>query len=266
MSAFRILFMVVLCTLGSAAYADAYSAAQSDEPPKPSENRLSLPPAGYMKACVDLISKGHHAEARRRLEPVVADHPGWGRAQFYLALTYHKEYRYQRARVLFAKSIELDPSYHPTRIFYGWCLYYLGELEDARKMFEAFLVVRPDYADAIFALGLIDFDLDELDSAARRFQRAEELGKADNDTKMQSKALARLGDVWVRRGGLDEARAAFERSIELNRDNYETYYKLSRVLDRLGDTEGAARMRTAHETIRERIRPSQPQGERRPGE
>jgi len=36
----------------------------------------------------------------------------------------------------------------------------------------------------------------------------------------------------------------------LNPDNYEPYFKLSRVLQRLGDAEGAKRAREKHDEIR----------------
>jgi hypothetical protein len=44
------------------------------------------------------------------------------------------------------------------------------------------------------------------------------------------------------------------------------YFKLSRALQRLGDEEGAARARRLHDEVRQRVRPSEPPGERRPGE
>ncbi len=217
-----------------------------------------LPPPGFLKGCLALIEQKQYEQARRLLAPVVADHPGWARAHFYLALTYQKENRYERARELFRRALQLDPQEHSVRLFYGWCLYYLGELAASREMIESFLAARPDYPDAIFALGLIDFDDDDIDSAGRRFKRAAELARQRKDKPTEAKARARLADVLIRSDELEPARDELVRSIELNPDNYETYFKLSRVLQRLGDAEGAEEARRAHHRVRQRARPSDP--------
>jgi len=202
-----------------------------------------------------MIEQGRYDDARMMLEPVVADHPGWARAHFYLALTYHKQNRYVPARELYERVLVLDPAYENVRPFFGWSLYYLGELQASREMFEAFLAVRPDYPDAIFALGLIDYDADDLDAAGARFTQAIRLAVEGKDPATESKARARMADVHVRAGALERARDELQRSIELNPDNYETFFKLSRVLDRLGDSAGAERARQRHAEARERARP-----------
>jgi len=219
------------------------------------QQRAPLPPADFLPNCMKLIEQKRYAEARSLLEPVLAEHPDWPRAKFYLALTYHKENRYGAARELYERVLELDPQYHSVRLFYGWCLYYLGELGPARAMFEAFLAAKPDYPDAIFALGLIDFDSDEIESARARFLEAIELAEQKGDTRTEAKSRARLADLLVRTGKLAAARAELERSIELNPRNYEAHFKLSRVLDRLGDSAGAAAARARHQQMLERAHP-----------
>ena len=44
----------------------------------------------------------------------------------------------------FRRALELDSQEHSVRLFYGWCLYYLGELAASREMFESFLAVIID--------------------------------------------------------------------------------------------------------------------------
>lgn len=214
--------------------------------------RGPLPPAGFLKSCLELIQQQRYEEARARLVPVVSDHPGWARAHFYLGLTYHKQHRYDLSRELFERTLALEPDYHTARPFLGWALYYLGELERSRQTFASYLEVEPDYPDALFALGLIDFDRDDLAAARARFLRVIELARASQDRSTEAKSRARLADVQVRSGALDQAKQELERSIELNPDNYETYFKLSRVLERLGDAERAQWARRMHDEIRAR--------------
>lgn len=209
-----------------------------------------------MAQTVELIRQGRQLEARARLLPVVESHPEWPRAQFLLGLTFHKQNRYEEAQRLFELALKLDPEYHEVRVFHGWSLYYLGRMEEARSMFSSFLEHHPDYPDAHFALGLIDFDEDDLDAAQSRFEYVISLTDDGRARRTEAKARARLSDVWLRRGKLPEALAELERSIALNPDNYESYFKFSRVLDRLGRAEDAEQARRKHREIRERVRPS----------
>lgn len=211
---------------------------------------------GEMTRCFELIKAKQYDAARRRLQPIVLAHPGWARAHFLLALTYHEEQRYEMARPLFARALELDPQERAILPFYGWCLYYLGDAEASRRQFTAYLGTDADYADAHYALGLIDYDRDELDSAVQHFNTTIRLAAASGDRPTEGKARARLADVHIRRGQLPQARAELERAVLLRPDAYEAFFKLSRVLERLGDHPGAQRALEAHEAARERLRPS----------
>lgn len=247
----------LLSSLLLLAAAGASTARQADAGLPP------LPPPGHMEKCIELIRHGRLADARALLEPVVEAHPGWARAQFYLGLTYHEEHRYEIARELFERALTLDPDYHTTRVYLGWCLYYLGELDESEKLFESYPAEMPGYPDAIFGLGLIDFDRDDVESAAGRFKEVIRLAREAHSTSTEAKARARLADVLIRLDEWAKAKTELERSIELNPENYETYFKLSRVLERLGDEKGAERARRRHDEVRRRRRsaPPSPMGE-----
>ena len=213
------------------------------------------PPPQELALCVQLIQQGQYEAANQRLSPMVEAFPSCARAHLLLGLTHHKQRRYHEARPLFARALELDPNDAPIRMYYGWCLYYLGDSGEARKLFEAFLSSSPDYTDAHFALGLLDFDADNLDSAARRFAKAIELARKSRNRSDEAKARVRLGDVHVRTGKLAEARRELERAVELNPDLYAAYFKLSVVLERIGDAKAAEQARKKHDEVRKRLHP-----------
>ncbi len=229
------------------------AAAQAGAKDESLASRGPLPPPGFLSACLKLITQRQTARARQLLEPVVADHPAWAKAHFYLGLTYHLEKRYERAAEWFKRSLQLDPLYHTPRVFYGWCLYYLGDPDVSREMFESFLRAKPNYPDAIYALGLIDFDADDIESARVRFEKVIELAQKQRNARTEAKARARLADVLIRTNKVKEAKEQLDKSIELNPNNYEPYYKLSRVLERLGDHEAAERARHKHDEVRDRM-------------
>lgn len=210
-----------------------------------------MPPPGEMARCLQLIRVGHYADARARLEPIVKDHPDWPRANLLLAMTYHEEHRYELAEPLFAKTLELKPDNHVVRLFYGWCLYYLGKLDEAQEMFDVFLKAKPGFADAYFGLGLIEYDRDHMDLATQRLNSAIESAAAVGDKRTEGKARARLADVFIRENDLTAARRELELAVKLRPDAYEAYFKLSRVLARMGERESAAEAMETFQRLRD---------------
>lgn len=210
-----------------------------DQSPGPVPREIALGPE--LTAAMQLIERQQTDVARSRLEPYVAQHPDHGPAKFLLGLTYHREKRYTLARPHFEAAASLEPDYHPTHHFLGWCLYYLGDMPGARAAFENHLALKPGEGDSTFAIGLIDFNEDRLDDAVTRFTRAIEL-QANNPRRVKdvAKAHARLADVHIRRDELEAARSRLRVATGLWPQHYAAFYKLSRVLNRLGETEAAA--------------------------
>jgi superkiller protein 3 len=208
-----------------------------------------------MARCKALIDVGLLNAARSRLEPIVAAHPEWARAVALLGLTYYRENRFERAERLFARALELDPEEIAARPLHGWSLYSLGELGAAAVAFEALLARLPDYAPAHYGLGLVHLDLDETDAARTSLETTVRLARRQGDATMEGRARARLGDLLVRLGDLVAARSELEAAIGLFPDEVDAYFKLSRVLQRLGDAEGAEAARHRFEEARSRVRP-----------
>ncbi|MGH9465595.1 MAG: tetratricopeptide repeat protein [Thermoanaerobaculia bacterium] len=217
----------------------------------------SLPPPGEMARCKTLIDAGHYAAARARLQPIVEEHPAWARASLLLALTYYKENRFEAARPWFAQALASAPEEIAVRPFYGWTLYSLGDLDGAEEIFASLLERNPDYTSAHYALGVIHLDRDEIDLARERFATTVRLAAQQGDPPMAGRAHARLGDLYVRLDDLATARRELELAVELSPDEVEALFKLSRVLQRLGDEVGAEQARRRFEEVKGR-RPDPP--------
>ncbi len=231
--------------------------AQSAPAPPPSKLAPAAGPTPQeMAACLRLIGAERFDEARAMTQKLVNSYPKSSRAHLFAALAYHKDRRYQSAVPLFERALALDPKDHVVRTFYGWCLYNLGKTDDARTMFNEFLRIQPDYADAHFAIGLLDFEADKIDAAAERFRKAIECAQKAGSRSDEAKARARLADIHIRTDKLQLAKQELKRAVQLNPDLYGAHFKLSRVLQRLGDRDGAARARVMHERVRERVRPT----------
>jgi tetratricopeptide (TPR) repeat protein len=205
-----------------------------------------------------LIVQRENGAARIQLNKYLKLHPNDGKATFLFGLSYHREQKYGQAIPYFDQAIKFDPKYAPTHHFRAWSLYYLGELEESRAAFEAFLKFKPDEPDSLFGLGLIDLDEDRLDEAALRFQRSIEILNAEKrnpDLKALSKAHARLGEVYERQENLQQAKTELTIATDQFPDHYEAYYKLYRVLVRLGEREQAERIHKLYLAAKDRVRP-----------
>jgi tetratricopeptide (TPR) repeat protein len=238
--------------------------AAADEPGQEPESReLRLPPEDDERTMQawSMIVQGRNEEARELLARVIDEYPDCAQAVFFTGVSYQRQKDYERARAHLERVIELDvpfPSDETTYYFYGWSLYWLGELDAARAAFETHREGVPTEADTHFALGLIAFDEDKLDEAEADFKKAIELHDrmATEDPARYRQRLAsvakchgRLADVYSRRGDLEEAKAELERAIELWPAHHQTYYKLYRVLLRLGEDEQAERALQTHQRI-----------------
>ena len=79
-----------------------------------------------------------------------------------------------------------------------------------------------------------------LDEAERRFRQAIDL-QSDNPSRQKdvAKAHARLGDLYIRREQLAQAKTHLQTATNLWPKHYAAYYKLHLVLNRLGEPEAA---------------------------
>jgi len=193
-------------------------------------------------------------EARRLIEPLIRSHPEDAGLRAYLALSYVHENRWESACQAYAEALRLKPSESQYRLLYGWSLYYLGRLEASREQFNIFLTEHEDFVDAIFAVGLIDFDQDRMDDAETRFKRVIFITRARGDDRRHAMARARLADVFMRKDNPSRARLELKQALELDPNNAKAQFKMSRVLQLLGNDEEAAVARQRYEALRDNMR------------
>ena len=208
-----------------------------------------------MARCKALIDAGLYTAARARLQPIVDANPRWARAVALLGLTYYKESRFAAAKPLFAQALAADPDEIAVRPYYGWTLYSLGELAAAQAMFQSLVERKPDYTPAHYGLGMVHFDRDEVEPARESFETTVRLAARQGDRQMEGRAHARLGDLAVRLGDLARAKRELESALALFPGDEKALFKLSRVLQRLGDDAGAAAARGRFEAAKAAARP-----------
>ena len=175
-------------------------------------------------------------------------------AEFVLGCLDQRAKNYAAAKAHFEQALAQAPDYHAPWHFLGFANYYLGEVQAARHAFEEHLESSPEEGESWFGLGLADLDLGRVADAERDFRKSiecnEALRAADPAQRSRareiSKARVRLSDVLVAQADLAGAREQLEQASRLWPSQVETWFKLSQVLERLGDAAAAEQARQTY--------------------
>ncbi len=201
-----------------------------------------------------LLRSGQFLDAEIVLRALLVEQPQCARGEFLLGVAVMKQKKYSQARPLLESSLARDQDFAERAQvdhFIGWCCYYLGDLDSAKRAFQSHVGTNPTADDSYFGLGVIAIDEDRMGDAELALGRAIELiGPHPARSRDRAKCLARLGDVAVRKDKLDEALALYEEASQLWPDHYEVWGKIARVYDALlRPVEAESARATQHEAM-----------------
>ena len=217
------------------------------------------PLAPELRPAATALEQRRNVEARELARAFLATHPGDGQALFLVGMSYHGSGNYGAARPWLEQALEVDPGFWFAHAFLGEGLFLVGELEPARREYEAYLAAVPEDPKGHYAIGLIEFEETRLDAAAERFERAIDLFAALERRDPREAAArrperaechARLGEVHFARGEYEAARAELLRATEIAPENISAFYTLSLVHRRLGEEDLADRAAARYESAR----------------
>jgi len=119
----------------------------------------------------------------------------------------------ERAMACYQKSVALDPAIAAAHTNLGNALYRTGERRAARESYETALELDPEQPEARFNLGNVLDDLGETELAIA------ELRHVCNRCPEFADAQFNLAGILARVGGLAQARARFEKYLQLDPDS-----------------------------------------------
>lgn len=254
---------------------DSATAPQTATPPSPTtpSQPVAPDPIADLKEPVlhpnlpiaaKLLRSGQFVDAQIVLRNILREQPSCARGQFLLGVAVMKLKRYGEARELLEASLASKQDFPERRQvdhFLGWSCYYLGDLDAAKAHFQAHVGAVPTAADSYYGLGVIAIDEDRISDAQSALDRSLELlPQGPRSAGDRSKALARLGDIAVRREDLPLALDLFTQAASLHPDHYEVWGKLARVLDSMGKPAEAHAAREQHDAAMQRTGKSPPEG------
>ena len=168
-------------------------------------------------------------------------------AQLALALgvAYYGERRFADAANAFLRTIDIAPEVQQPYVFLSKMLdQAIDRLPDIMRRFETWASANPSdpLAQFVFAKGLLVGGGDQA--------KAEQLLRRSIGLKGdQWESHYELGVLLEKQRKLPEAATELERSIIINANQADVHYHLSRVYDRLGQSDKAAEQRGIHERL-----------------
>jgi len=150
-----------------------------------------------------------------------------------VALSWHSEGRLAEARILCARVLAVEPDNAEALHFLGLLQYQLGDLEDGIGYVRRALKVAPGYAAAHSNLGNMLLEQGDLDGAEQAYRRALELAPGHVDAKNN------LGLLLKRHGRVAEAKRIYREVIAQAPDHPMAYNNLGNLLAESGHLEEA---------------------------
>lgn len=173
------------------------------------------------------------AAAEQELRAAIALNPNYelGYDWYGYYLTAMK--RYDEAKIIFKKAIELDPLSVPFRTDISFCYYYTGDYDNAIKKLQESIRMNPKFMLAHIWLGRTYQVKKMYPEAVKEYKKALEV------TPDWPVALSQIGNVYGVSGNKAEAQKILESLVALSSNKFVTSYGVALVNMGLGDKEKA---------------------------
>lgn len=197
--------------------------------------------------CLKLIGATQYEEARAIVGPVSEAHPDKSIPLFILGLTYFGEDKSSKALACFERAVALDSSVELATLYKGFCLYKLGETEQALVVLRSYILSHPKEYGALCILAMIASEDgnygDASEYATRAIACAPTSSKKAKAYRIRAELYQSLGKWYMAKEDLLQAQAADPKDPKVA-------YRLFAVCNLMGDDEGANRALLSYRSLR----------------
>ncbi|UZR98759.1 tetratricopeptide repeat protein [Chondrinema litorale] len=131
----------------------------------------------------------------------------------------------EKAIELYKQSIEADPTFLDAYNGLGNILLNAGKREEAIKQYEKCIELNPEYKWAYFNLGL-SYSIIDIDKSVEYYNKAIEIDPVYVD------AYLALGNIYLGKGLIEEAKANYEKCLEIDPNLSIAYFNLGLLLNK----------------------------------
>jgi Flp pilus assembly protein TadD len=181
------------------------------------------------------LVRGHGEKATELARELLVKYPRNWEVLYLNGVLRARDADFAGARSLLEKSIALNPRSAPTHSALGNALADLGDKQAARRELERGIALGDESPDNEYALALILRDLGDSQAALSHLKICQRL-RNDQSGKSQAAGKAETGDHLLAAGKAGAAAAQYRAALTADPDEPLLHYKLSRALDRLGET------------------------------
>src|SRR4051812_11243871 len=147
-----------------------------------------------------------------------------------LGCAYMNQQLFEKGLKYFQDAAAADPSLHAATLNQGIAQLALAHVEDAKKLLDQAVKTDPKDPHAWYALGMLNKNSSDPQSAVEDFKRVIEIDDSDADTWYF------LGTVYAQLKQFPQAIDAFDHALKLNPLHASAQFGLSRAYQQSGDT------------------------------
>ncbi len=162
------------------------------------------------------IARGRFAEAVEAREAYARLMPDNAEPYQALAHTYQQMQQFDKAIEYYTRALEIDPDYINVYRRRGDARFFAGDVEGARADYQAGVerAKGADRAGPLFAAAFTYVHQGEIDEAAKYYEQAISIAKAEHESVMISSGYNALGRSLLEAGRIVEAEDAYRRGYE----------------------------------------------------
>ena len=150
---------------------------------------------------------------------------------YQIGLIHARKGAFEKAKTQYQLAIELDPELALPHFQLGYLLTQQGQFEEAIPFYQKAIVLYPNHAGAYYQLANAYFRLENQDEGKRQLERFREI---------KAKERFNLAERSLRKGEIDEALTAFQRTLDMDAAYAPAYARLSAIALQQNDLETAA--------------------------
>ena len=156
-----------------------------------------------------------------------------------VGIAYLEQFSFRDAIAEFDRCLKIDPQFVPALVNSALAHFYLQEFGPAEELLKKAIALEPSQSNALFALGMIYRNENQMDLALQSFSKILQKDPQDGPTLYQA------GQIYLKRQEYAKAAEILEKVIELSPYDTSAHYNLATALIRKGDqAEGQKVMET----------------------
>lgn len=215
----------------------ALARLQNKETVRAIVNRLTEPylkePAAHFARAQASVGVDDNRGALASISKALELRPYWEPATIFKAQILIQLGSPAEANKVLADLVEHEPDNANARLAYARSLVSAQNLPEARRQFQALLDANPGDRDMLFAVALVSFQLDDLETAADLFEQTLVAGHPEADG-----IRLNLGNIAERRKD-DETALRWYRAVGPGRQHLDAQLRIAFILARSGQVEEA---------------------------